>query len=49
MWAAAEGHPEVVRVLIEHGADVNARVQVKNMWARQTTSEPREKWLPLGG
>ncbi len=47
MWAAAEGHPEVMRLLIAHGAEVNARSTANN-WARQTTSEPREKWLPLG-
>ena len=47
MWAAAEGHPEVVRLLIEHGAAVNGR-STQNQWARQLTSEPREKWLPLG-
>jgi ankyrin repeat protein len=47
MWAAAENHPEVVRLLIEHGATVNIR-STQNQWARQTTSEPREKWLPLG-
>ncbi len=47
MWAAAEGHPETVRVLIEHGAQVNLRSNT-NTWARQTTSEPREKWMPLG-
>lgn len=47
MWAAAEGHPEVVRLLIEHEAGVEARSN-QNQWARQTTSEPREKWLPLG-
>jgi ankyrin repeat protein len=48
MWAAAEGHPEMMRELIAHGADVNARSNV-NKWERQTTAEPREKWLPLGG
>jgi ankyrin repeat protein len=48
MWAVAEGHPDMARELIVHGADVNARSTV-NKWARQTTSEPREKWLPLGG
>jgi uncharacterized protein len=47
MWAAAEGHPDAVRVLIEHGAQVNIRSNT-NTWARQITSEPREKWMPLG-
>jgi uncharacterized protein len=48
MWAVAEGHADMARVLIAHGADVNAHSSV-NHWERQTTSEPREKWLPLGG
>ncbi|HLH41614.1 MAG TPA: ankyrin repeat domain-containing protein [Bryobacteraceae bacterium] len=48
MWAVAEGHAEMARELIAHGADVNAHSTV-NHWERQTTSEPREKWLPLGG
>lgn len=47
MWAAAEAHPEAVKALIEHGADVSARSNL-NHWERQTTAEPREKWLPLG-
>ncbi len=47
MWAAAENHPEAVKMLIDHGADVNARSNL-NHWERQTTSEPREKWLPMG-
>ena len=48
MWAVAEKHPEMVTELMAHGADVNAVSNV-NQWERQTTSEPREKWLPLGG
>ena len=48
MWAAAENHPAMVRELAAHGADVNARSTVQN-WERQTTKEPREKWLPPGG
>jgi uncharacterized protein len=48
MWAAAESHPAMMQELIAHGADVNAR-QITWHWERQVTSEPREKWLPLGG
>ena len=29
MWATAQRHPAVVRVLIEHGADLNARSRVR--------------------
>jgi ankyrin repeat protein len=48
MWAAAEGHAGMTRLLIEAGADVNARSAVVT-WERQRTSEPRDKWLPPGG
>jgi ankyrin repeat protein len=48
MWAAAEGHPETMRMLIEAGADVNARSALQH-WQRQRTQEPRDKWLPPGG
>jgi uncharacterized protein len=47
MWAAAQRHPAMLRELIAHGADVNARSNLEK-WERQTTSEPREKWLPQG-
>jgi len=45
MWAAAQKHPEMISALIAAGADVNAMSTVVK-WDRQTTAEPREKWLP---
>ena len=47
MWAAAQRHPAMVGELIARGANVNARSNLEK-WDRQTTAEPREKWLPLG-
>jgi ankyrin repeat protein len=38
----------MVKALIDAGADVNAMSSVVK-WERQTTAEPREKWLPPGG
>lgn len=48
MWAAAEGHPDMVRLLLEAGAEIEARSAVKE-WERQSSDEPRAKWLPPGG
>jgi uncharacterized protein len=48
MWAAAQKHPETMKVLIDGGADVNARSTIIE-WERQRTDEPRDKWLPPGG
>ena len=48
MWAAAQGHADMMRALIEAGADVSARSTII-AWERQRTSEPRDKWLPPGG
>src|SRR5688572_15464695 len=48
MWAAAEGHADTMRMLIEAGADVNARSSII-AWERQRTEEPRDKWMPPGG
>jgi ankyrin repeat protein len=47
MWAVAQKHADVVKVLIAAKADVNAR-SAENKWERQITKEPREKWLPPG-
>ena len=41
-------HPETMQLLIERGADVNARSTIIE-WERQRTDEPRDKWLPPGG
>src|SRR5688572_23081489 len=48
MWAAAEGHGDAMKLLIEAGADLNARSSII-VWERQRTEEPRDKWLPPGG
>ena len=48
MWAAAEGNVDAMKLLIEAGADVNARSTII-VWERQRSEEPRDKWLPPGG
>jgi uncharacterized protein len=48
MWAAAEGQPAMVKVLVDAGADVNARSMVNN-WERQVTAEARAIARPSGG
>jgi ankyrin repeat protein len=42
MWAAAEKHPEVVKLLLEHGADVHAKSKVRNVTI-VTSMTPRIK------
>ncbi len=37
MWAAAEKHPDVVKVLLAHGADLRARSDV---WSQVMAVEP---------
>jgi ankyrin repeat protein len=48
MWAAAEAQPAMVKLLVEHGAKVDARSNV-NHWERQVTAEPRMQARPSGG
>jgi ankyrin repeat protein len=48
MWAAADGHADMVKLLVEAGADVHARSAIIQ-WERQRTEEPRDKWMPPGG
>ena len=48
MWAAAQRQPEMVKLLLEHGADPDAQ-SWENHWERQVTAEPRMKILPPGG
>lgn len=48
MWAVAQQHAALVPLLVERGADVNA-ISAREVWERQITDEPREKWLPPGG
>ncbi len=48
MWAAAESQPEMVQLLIRHGANVNARSKL-NHWQRMVTAEPRAQMRSVGG
>jgi ankyrin repeat protein len=48
MWAAAEGQPAMVRLLVKAGADANAR-SLENNFERQVTAEPRMQARPAGG
>ncbi|HWK54439.1 MAG TPA: ankyrin repeat domain-containing protein [Hyphomicrobiales bacterium] len=48
MWAASQKQPAMIRLLIEHGAEVDARGKDQD-WPRWVTSEPRNKPLDPGG
>jgi ankyrin repeat protein len=48
MWAAAQKQPQMIKLLIARGADVNARGAVRN-WERKVIKEPRPKDMNQGG
>jgi ankyrin repeat protein len=48
MWAAAESQSAMVKVLVDAGAEVNARSKVHE-WERQVTAEARAIARPSGG
>ena len=48
MWAGAQLQPEMVKLLLANGAEVDARSSVRE-WTRKVSSEPRPKELAQGG
>jgi ankyrin repeat protein len=48
MWAGAQLQPEMVKLLLANGAEVEARSTVRQ-WSRKVSSEPRPKELAQGG
>ncbi len=48
MWAAAQRQPAMVKLLIERGADVDARGTIRR-WERKVIREPRPKDMNQGG
>jgi len=48
IWAAAESQPQMVKLLLEHHADPNARSVVRD-WQRKVTAEGRPKDMHRGG
>jgi ankyrin repeat protein len=48
MWAAAERHPEVVKILVEYGADVRVRTRVIPEFVMRTRKFVGE-WVDRGG
>jgi uncharacterized protein len=39
MWAAAQKHPDVVKILLDHGADLHARTRVRPLMVMLDTGE----------
>jgi uncharacterized protein len=48
MWAAAQSQPDMIALLVKHGANVNARSIVRD-WQRRVTAEGRPKNMHRGG
>jgi len=48
MWAAAQRQAPMIKLLLAHGAEVNARGAVRN-WERKVIKEPRPKDMNQGG
>ena len=48
MWAAAESQPEMMKLLLDHGAKPDTRALL-NHWARMVTAEPRAQQREVGG
>jgi uncharacterized protein len=48
MWAAAEGHVDLVAFLVSKKADLSVRAKA-NDWPSQITNEPRVQYRPTGG
>jgi uncharacterized protein len=48
MYASAENHPEIVKLLLQKDADVRVRALYSD-WPSQVTSEPRAQYRSVGG
>ena len=48
MWAAAQGHADMVAFLVSQKADLTVQAQ-DNEWMTQISSEPRVQYRPTGG